>query len=147
MPDNDFRFKAAVAALVILGGLVFYRMHHPSATFAADGIDADWDAAVQHSRERAQPTVILFTANWCSACRSLHGNVLSRGDVHEELERHYSFVTVDMTNATPQVAAHARKLGVRYIPLMIRFDANGNEMDRTNYLEPAQMIAWLKAGE
>jgi len=40
-----------------------------------------------------------------------------------------------------------QKFGVRYIPLMIRYDVNGQETDRTNYLPPDELIAWLKAGE
>ena len=147
MPDNNFSFKAAVAILVVLGGLMFYRMQHPATTFAADGIDQDWDAAARHSHDFALPTVVLFTADWCSYCRSLHGHVLSRGDVQQELQSHYCFYTVDMTHPSPQVQAHARKFRVDCFPLMIRYDANGKETDRTNYLEAAQMIAWLKAGE
>jgi thiol:disulfide interchange protein len=147
MPDTDLKLKAAIAILLLLGGLMVYRMEHPSTTFAADGLDPNWDAAAQHSRAAAQPTVVLFTAGWCPACRSLHANVLSRGDVQQELQSHYSFFTVDMTSPSSQVQARAQKFGVRFIPLLIRYDANGNETARTNYLPPEQLIDWLKAGE
>jgi len=147
MPDIDTRIKAAAAVLVVLCGVLFYRMRHPSTTFAADGMDSNWDAAVQRSQGSGQPTVVLFSANWCSACQSLHRNVLSRGDVWGELQSHYNFYTVDLSNPSPQVQAHAHKFGVEFIPLMIRYDVNGKETDRTNYLGPAEMIAWLKAGE
>jgi thiol:disulfide interchange protein len=90
---------------------------------------------------------VLFTANWCSACQSLHRNVLSRGDVQGELQGHYNVYTVDLSNPSPRVQAHAHKFGVEFIPLMIRYDANGIETDRTNSLGPAEMMAWLKAGE
>jgi thioredoxin-related protein len=46
-----------------------------------------------------------------------------------------------------QFAAHAKKFGVSAIPTLIRYDKNGNETDRANYLDPEHMIAWLKAGE
>ena len=147
MPDIDTRLKAAVALLVVIGLMMFYRLQHPSTTFAADGIDPDWDAAVQHSHDAAEPTVVLYTANWCPTCQLLHRDVLPRSDVQQELLSHYSFYTVDLTNPTPQAVAHMRKFGVKYIPLMIRYDANGEETDRTNYLPPDQLIAWLKAGE
>ena len=147
MPDIDTRLKAAVALLVVIGLMMFYRLQHPSTTFAADGIDPDWDAAVQHSREAAEPTVVLYTANWCPTCQLLHRSVLPRSDVQHELMGHYSFYTVDVTNPTPQAMAHMQKFGVRYIPLMIRYDVNGQETDRTNYLPPDELIAWLKAGE
>jgi hypothetical protein len=54
---------------------------------------------------------------------------------------------VDLTHSSPQVQPRARKIGVSAIPLMIRCNANGKETDRTHYLAPDQMIAWLKAGE
>jgi len=143
----DFRFKAALAILAVLGIMFFYRMSHPATVFAADGSDPDWDAAVQRSHDAGQPTVILFTAGWCPACRALHGDVLSRSDVQEELQRHYSFYTVDLTNPSPQVQMRSQKFGVRYIPQLIRYDADGKETGRTNCLPAEQLIAWLKAGE
>ena len=147
MPDGDSTFKTAGAILVVLLGVLFYRMHHPSTTFAADGIDPSWDAAARYSEAARQPTVVLFTADWCPTCRLLHRDVLSRDDVQAELPSHYGFYKVDLTDPSPRVAAHARKLSVSGIPLMIRYDANGRETDRQNYLEPKEMIAWLKAGE
>ena len=85
---NDFSFKAAVTLLVVIVGLIIYRMYFPPTTFAADGIDPDWDAAVQRSHDASQPMVVLFTADWCPGCRMLHGNILSRSDVQEELRSH-----------------------------------------------------------
>ena len=143
----DFRFKAATAILVVLGVVFFYRMSHPATVFAADGMDADWDAAVRRSHDAGRPTVVLFTAGWCPACRALHGSVLSRDDVQDELARHYCFYTVDLTNPSQQDQIRSQKFGVLYIPQLIRYDANGKETGRTNYIPGDQLIAWLKAGE
>jgi len=140
--------KPVLIPLAVLVGLVLvYRSQHPSTRFAADGADVAWDYAVRTSQNSGQPTVVLFTANWCPACQMLHGDVLSRGDVRQELSSHYSFYTVDLSRPSPQVQAHARKLGVNAIPQLIRYDKNGDETDRANYLDPQQMIAWLRAGE
>ena len=137
--------KLGLLALAGLIGWMIYRPPH--ATFAADGTDASWDAAVARSRAIGRQTVVLFTADWCPACRALHQNVLTRDDVAAELLSHYTCHKVDLTSPTPQVQAHARQCGARAIPLLIRFDADGNETDRTHYLPPDKMIAWLKAGE
>lgn len=139
--------KCIAVALVALVGLFIYRTIHPSTQFVADGMDTDWDQAARASQDSGQPTVVLFTAGWCPACQSLHNSVLSRDDVRHELFGHYSLYTVDLTHPSPKVQAHARNLHVSYIPLLIRYDKNGNETARTNYLGPEQMIAWLKAGE
>jgi thiol:disulfide interchange protein DsbD len=126
---------------------VLYRLWHPPATLAADGLDSNWDAAAHHARDAGEPTLVLFTADWCPACRGLHDNVLSRSDVRAEIRSHYNFLTVDLTAPTPAAATHSQKCGVRFIPLLIRFDANGKETDRTNGLGPADLIEWLKRGE
>jgi thiol:disulfide interchange protein DsbD len=139
-------FKAVVAALLLVGGVVYYR-HHPGATFAADGIDPAWDAAAQQNPGVSRPTVVLFTAEWCPSCRAMHENVLSRSDVQEELRGHYAFHVVDLTNPSPAANAHAQKCGVQYIPTLIRFNADGKETGRTNYRGAQQLIEWLKAGE
>src|SRR6188474_2174884 len=110
--------RTKFTALVVAGllGLMIYRVCSPSTTFAADGTDPDWDAAVQRSRATHQPTVVLFTADWCPACQALHNNVLTRPDVQTEMERHYTCYKVDLTNPTPAAQAHAQKFGVQYIP-------------------------------
>jgi thiol:disulfide interchange protein len=145
--DQDFGKYAMGAVVVVFLGVLIYRSEHPSTKFAADGTDNGWDYAVRKSQSSGQPTVVLFSARWCPACQSLHGDVLSRGDVQHELAGHFNFYTVDLTNPSPPVQAHARKLGVSAIPQLIRYDKHGDETDRTNYLDPEQMIAWLKAGE
>ena len=147
MRETDIAFKAAVAILVVLGAAICYRMFNPSTTFAADGIDASWDAAAKYSHDASRPAVVVFTAQWCPTCRMLHGNVLSRGNIRAELQEHYSIHTVDLTDPSPQARELAHKFGATAIPLMIRYDSDGKETARCHYLNPVQMMAWLKAGE
>ncbi len=144
--ENPSSRAAGVLFLVLLG-VLFYRMKYPATTFAADGIDSGWDAAAERSQGSGEPTVVLFTAGWCPTCKMLHSNTLARSDVLGELQSHYNFYTVDLTNPTAAVQQHAQKYRVSGIPLLIRYDANGKETDRTNYLSPEDMISWLKAGE
>jgi thiol:disulfide interchange protein len=141
----DFNGKTLVI-LAIIGGLLFCWMEYPT-TFAKDGNDCDWDAAVQRSQDSGQPTVVLFTANWCPSCQELHAEVLSRDDVREELAQHYNFYTVDLTDPSPRLQAHAKAFGVSAIPTMIRFNAKQLETSRRHGMDPQQMIEWLKDGE
>jgi thiol:disulfide interchange protein len=146
MDEDHFGRNVIVGAVVLMAALFFW-FRHPSTTFATDGTDASWDAAVRRSQASGRPTVVLFTADWCPTCRALHEDVLSTIDVQHELWGHYSFYKVDLTAPSPEVQFHASKLGVSAIPTMIRYDASGNETDRVHYLAPADMIKWLKAGE
>jgi thiol:disulfide interchange protein DsbD len=145
MPESPFT-KGAIALFLLLAVMCGYRLFHPSTTFAADGADPDWDAAVAQSKASHQPTVLLFTAQWCPACRALHSSVLSVPQVQSELG-HFNYFTVDLTNPPPQIQERAAKYRVHAIPTMIRFDADGKETDRVNYLPASELIDWLKAGE
>ena len=137
--------KILGGVIVLLLGTIAYRALHPSTTFAADGADRYWDQAAQEARTSGKPTIVLFTADWCPACRALHA-AFRRDDVLAELD-HYNLYTVDLTHPTPQAQEHARKYGAEYIPLMIRFDTDQKETGRTNSLPPEKLVEWLKAGE
>jgi thiol:disulfide interchange protein len=147
MGDSGFGTKGVVAVLIVLAGMLFYRMQFPATTFAADGVDPDWDAAVQRSHDSGQPTVVLFTAKWCPYCRMLESSVLPQSDVQSELQGHFNFYTVDMTNPTEEARDHARKLHVGGYPCLVRFDPNGQETGRNYYMDAQSMMNWLKAGE
>ena len=130
--------KIFTGALLVLLGLVVYRSFHPSTTFAADGADRYWDAAVRDSQASGKPTIVLFTADWCPACQALHRELASP-EAQAELD-HYYVYTVNMTNPTPQIAQHAQQFGARYIPLMIRYDTDQKETARTNWLSEENLI-------
>jgi thiol:disulfide interchange protein len=144
---SDYGFKALIGALVLLGGIAFYRFEHPRTAFVPDGGDAGWDDTARMCRESNQPAVVLFTANWCPVCQALHNDVLSREDVIDELDHHYCFYVVDLTDPPPGVRDRARRFKVDAVPTMIRYDAKGQEVDRVNYLNAGQLLAWLRAGE
>jgi len=137
--------KLLLTAIFVTLGVMVYRAAHPSTTFAADGIDSRWDAAVDEARASGKPTLVLFTADWCPACRMMHGYFV-RPDVAGELDHYYCF-KVELTQPTPAAQQHARQFGANYIPLLIRYDRDGHETGRTNSLPVEQLIAFLKAGE
>ena len=56
-------------------------------------------------------------------------------------------VTIDLTDHSPAAAARAKPTGVSGSPTLIRFDVEGKETDRTHFLAPDKMLAWLRAGE
>ncbi len=132
--------------LVFIGGFFAYRMFHPATTFAADGIDPNWDFAAQ-TRDVTRPSLVLFTAQWCGACQALEHGALASSQVRDELYDHYNVYTVDLTNPTQAVAMHSHKLGVSAIPTMIRYNAEGHETSRSHGQSAEDLVAWLKAGE
>lgn len=141
------RDKILTFAIGILLAMGVYRIFNPLTKFAPDPADAAWSQAVQLSRDSGKPALVLFSANWCPTCQSLSQNVLTRDDIMQELDDHYVFYVVDLTDPTPAVAARSRKFGVHYIPQLIRYDKDGNETARANFMDADQLIQWLKAGE
>ncbi|HET6246179.1 MAG TPA: thioredoxin fold domain-containing protein [Tepidisphaeraceae bacterium] len=136
----------AIVAVVLVAAGVAYKLH-PRSTFAADGLSPRWDATVEQAQAAHMPALVLFTADWCPACRALHENVLGRDDVQNEINGHYMMITVDLTSQGPASVARAQKYGVSGIPTLIRFDADGKETDRVHYIPPEQMISWLHRGQ
>ncbi len=144
--SNDPIAKLGVCGLGLLALFIGYRWIHPPTTFAADGVDSDWDSVAQLC-DKTEPTVVIFTASWCPACQQVEGEVLSRSDVQSELNNHYNGLTVDLTHPTREVAQHARHLGVGSIPTLIRYDVDGHETSRTHSQGTQGMLEWLKADE
>ncbi len=139
--------RVGVFAVVALLAFAGWRAMHPHTHFQAEGLDFAYDQGVQESKMTHTPAVVLVTAGWCPTCRALHENVLSRSDVRNELNGHYTFVKLDMTDPTEKQGQLLGKISVNCYPTLIRFDRDGNETARANYLPPDQMIAWLQAGE
>ncbi len=138
--------KAPVAILIVLVGVLFYRMHHPLASLATDITDSNWDDVVQSNHVAGRPSLVLFTTSSCGYCRALESKVLSRDDVKAEL-KHYAVYSVDLSSETEEIHDQAVKHGVNYVPVLIRYDAFGRETGRASYMDASAMMDFLTAGE
>lgn len=143
---NDPIAKVGTFALIGFALFFAYRCFVPSTHFEADGVDATWDAAVEN-RDRTEPTLVIFTANWCPACQSLEANVLSQSEIQTELSRHYNVHWVDLSSPTQEVGMHANRLGVHSIPTLIFYNVNGTERTRNHGGSEAQVMGCIRAGE
>ncbi len=145
--SNDVMIRLGVGALVLILAVVGWRVFHPKTVFAADGTDWRWDSAVEQSKASHQPALVLVTADWCPACRNLHANVLAQSQVRSEIDSHYTYLVLNMTNPTRAESERAQKLNITYFPTLIRYDRDGNESGRTNFLSQQAMLDWLREGE
>jgi thiol:disulfide interchange protein len=143
---NDPITKVGTVALIGLVLLFGYRWVYPRTHFEADGMDSSWDAAADN-RDKTEPSIVIFSAQWCPACQGLETNVLSRSDVRAEINRHYNVHFVDLTSPTIEVNRHANRLGVSSIPTLIFYNVNGSERMRNHGGSAEEMLSWLKAGE
>jgi thioredoxin-related protein len=139
-------FKGAVAILVVLGGLMLYRMQHPLNAIAADITSSDWDKVVQENHVSGRPSLVIFTTTNCGYCRAMESKVFSRDDVRAEL-KHYAVYSVDLSSETEEIHDQACSHGVNYVPVLIRYDAFGRETGRASYMNADQTMAFLTSGE
>lgn len=133
-----------VVALLVVGVVAFKWNRGPSGAFA--GWMTDWDQAVARSKATSKPAVVLFTADWCPACRAFEADALSRPDVKKYLAENHTLLVIDLTNQGGPNSEVAARCGVRAIPTLIRYDRNGRETGRSNGMPPDTLLAWLRAG-
>ena len=139
--------KAPVAILILLGGLLFYRMEYPLSSIATDITSKDWDSVVQSNAPGGRPSLVFFSTTECGYCRKMESTVFSRDDVKEELKQHYTFYTVDLSSETEEIHDEAVRHGINYVPVLITYDKFGRETGRASYMDARQMMAFLRAGE
>ncbi len=142
----DTGFKGAVAILVVLGGLMLYRMQHPLLAIASDITSSDWDQVVQENHVAGRPSLVIFTTTSCGYCRAMESKVFSRDDVRAEL-KHYAVYNVDLSAETEEIHDQAERHGIRCVPTLIRYDAFGRETGRASYMNADQTMEFLASGE
>src|SRR4051794_1432571 len=76
-----FMKRVGLAALGVAMFLGYHHFNGPSSAMAGWG--GNWDTAVAQSRSTGKPAVVLFTADWCPACRQFESETLSRADVKQ----------------------------------------------------------------
>ncbi len=139
--------KVVVAILVLLGGMLFYRMQYPLSSMAKDITSSDWDQVVQNNAAPGRPSLVFFSTTSCGYCRAMESKVFSRDDVKQELKEHYRFYTVDLSSEDEATHDQAVKHGVNYVPVLIRYDAFGRETGRASYMDAQRTMEFLTAGE
>jgi thioredoxin-related protein len=91
------------------------------------------------SRSSGKPLLVLFEQKQCQACDELHLDIFQQPQTEELLDR-FDVVLLDMWSREPIVLANgesttaeqwARKLEIAYAPSMVFFDANANEVFRS----------------
>ena len=85
----------------------------------------DFERALSAAAERRQPVFVHFTAEWCQPCKELKRTVYPQADVARRLD---SFVRAEVDIDTPEGKKLARRYTVQTVPVLMIFDAGGNEL-------------------
>ena len=122
---------ASVLATAAAEPAMIQPVFHSSFKAASDA------AAADHSL-----VLLIFGAEWCGPCKLLKSNTLSSPEfLRQESPLHVAEVDID---ANPKMAD---EFGIQAVPTLILLTADGKIISRqTGYLEPSDLLAWLKAG-
>jgi thiol:disulfide interchange protein DsbD len=147
-PNRSHGAKAFALLVLCCAFLVAWRSlgHGPESALASAGWTSDWDAAVQQSKATGKPALILFTADWCPACRQFESETLADSDVQKFLRDTHTLVMVDLTDRNGPNTARAAEFGVKAIPTLILYDQAGKEKARAFGMPTDLFMTWLKSG-
>ncbi len=100
------------------------------------------DAAFARARSDGRLVILDLEAVWCHWCHVMEATTYADPAVVDELARHFVCLKVDQ-DSRPDLANRYEDYGW---PATIVFDAQGRELaKRSGYIEPADMLAMLRA--
>lgn len=133
--------KVLGIALVGLGGVWAAAYEPPAPTIAWETTLGDYAA---RARAERRPVLVDFGASWCAACEELTHRTFADPEVRREARR-FVAIKVDATDETPAIAAVHQRYGVRGLPVVIAFDADGREVWRvTEFVAAPRMLELLR---
>ena len=149
-PEPDRRAGRIVVVLIAISiGAVVAHLNRsgPAPVLAKDaGWSTDWDDAIRRSGSNDKPVLVLFTADWCPACRSFETKVLARPDVREYLQSRYTLVMIDMSHRDGPNRALGEQYKIEVYPTLILYSrGGGREVARCYGLSAKDLVEWLRS--
>lgn len=96
-----------------------------------------------------KPVLVEFSKKSCSACRELEEFTFSNDEVKKAL-KHFTFISIDITNHTKDEIAILKKYNLFGTPNMIFFDGKNNFLPKkslTGFLDASHFLEHLKGIE
>lgn len=104
---------------------------------------------LQTARQKNQPAVLDFSADWCTPCRELEDITFHHPEVVRLAKEDFLMVKVDLTGpGDPRRQALLRRYQVRGVPTVVFLDRRGNECPElrvVDFLPPEQFLNRMAA--
>lgn len=115
-------FGVALVVVGVYAGAVSYLTKGESADIPWVKSEAD---GLQLARQKGEPALVDFTADWCVQCKELEHRTYPDPRVRKEISR-FVPILVDATKQTDSVKELAKKYGVVGYPTVVLIDSTGN---------------------
>ena len=100
--------------------------------FTAVESDLEWIAneaeGLEIARRDDKPVMLDFYATWCAACNELDHKTFSHPDVQSKLSQ-FVKIKLDFTKNSDEVERLKKKYGIVGLPVVIFYDAKGNQLN------------------
>jgi thiol:disulfide interchange protein len=115
-------------------------------SFAGGGWSTDWKDQMRKSNASGKRALVLFTADWCPACRSFEDEVFARPDVRQYLQDRYTLIVVDCTRNDARTKTITDQYSIEVYPTMILYNRAGTgETARCYGLSAKELVLWLRS--
>jgi len=107
--------------------------------------ETDPDAAYTRAAQTGKPVLMLFTAEWCGPCRTLHAGPLDNSEVQQAISDHFVPLYMDVTepgDSPAQKMSTAYK--VKTIPRLVVTSPKGKTLAHDpGSMDTANLLRWI----
>ena len=101
-----------------------------------------WDELVVKAKKEGKPYFIDFWASWCGPCKLMLKTTMADEGVGKFANA--NFIPFKLDSDSPDGRMLGGKYGIRSIPTIVFFSADGKETGRVGFLNPTEFMAAME---
>lgn len=143
---------AVVGFYIVAGGFINggFRFVEPAGSGSMESVInwiTDESTGFATAKREGKPVMIDCYADWCSVCKELEHRTFSDPEVAKRLSGFFVTIKLDFTNPKdPQIQSLKRKYQIGGLPVVLFFDANGQELKSKrfeSFMPASRFLTWI----